>query len=313
MTNLTKVIFACDESGAKGYANQDETYPGEVGVFAGILIPEECISATSPKFKEIYDRYKPTSGKLHIADLRDHLKEALRQDIYQVIRDFKLPCFWYAIHVAGLHASHKSMEVIAQTAKERLQEANGGSGPRVKRGSPRSNPASMHVELFTGLYGHLIALLEERQRKEVDIEIRTDQIDNPIINDFEAVAKELFSEDPTVKKAKGFDTVTQTLVEGAIRVELKLPPAMRIEVVVRSLSIKPVRDEDGFVLAADVLANSLNHLFKNRKDKERYSSLNTPEAVAAHPLATHLDAFINWGIGDIVGDRLYRHPRAPQT
>ena len=74
-----------------------------------------------------------------------------------------------------------------------------------------------------------------------------------------------------------------------------------------------MRDEDGFVLAADVLANSLNHLFKNRKDEDRYSALNTPEAVSTHPLAKHLDAFNDWGAGDIVGDRLYRHPKAPQA
>lgn len=151
MTNPTKVIFACDESGAKGYADRDETYRGEIGVFAGILIPDECLDAALPKFQQIHDRYKPASGKPHISALADHLKEPLRQDVYEAIRDLTFPCFWYAIHVAGLHESHRSMEVIAQTAKERRQEANSGNGPRVKSGSPRSDPASMHVELFSGL------------------------------------------------------------------------------------------------------------------------------------------------------------------
>ena len=87
---------------------------------------------------------------------------------------------------------------------------------------------------------------------------------------------------------------------------------MHIETVIRSLSIKPVGEEDGFVLAADVLANSLNHLFKNRQDAVRYSDLNTPEAVATHPLANYLDTFNDWGVGDIIGDRLYSHPKAPK-
>jgi hypothetical protein len=151
MADPTKLILACDESGAKGYADQDEAYPGEVGVFAGILIPEECLERITPKFQGIYDRYKPASGKLHIADLQDHLKEALRRDVYGAIRDFRLPCFWYAIHVAGLHNWHKSNEAIIADAKHKLLEARGGKAPRVKRGSPRSNPASMHVQLFLGL------------------------------------------------------------------------------------------------------------------------------------------------------------------
>jgi len=85
---------------------------------------------------------------------------------------------------------------------------------------------------------------------------------------------------------------------------------MSIETVVRSLSINPIREGDGLVLAADVLANSLNHLFKHRKDHQRYAALNTPEAVASHPLAKHLDAFVNWGTGDLVGDGLYKHPKS---
>ncbi len=309
MADPTKVIFACDESGAKGYADQDEAYPGEVGVFAGILIPDECLERATPTFQEIYDRYKPATGKLHIADLPDDLKEALRQDVYKAIRDFQFPCFWYAIHVAGLHNWHKSCELHVENAKQKLRETNGNKTPRVKGGSPRPNPASLHVELFSGLYGHLIAFLEERQRKVLDIEVRSDQIDSPIINDFEAVAKQLLDKDPVVKTKKGFDTVTQQIVEGAIRVELKLPPEMQIAAVVRSLSIKPVREGDGLVLAADALANSLYRLFKHRNDEDRYSALNTPEAVAAHPLAKHLDAFLHGG-KDLVGDLLYRHPKS---
>jgi hypothetical protein len=304
MADPTKLILACDESGAMGYADQDEAYPGEVGVFAGILIPEECLERITPKFQEIYDLYKPASGKLHIADLPDHLKEALRRDVYGAIRDFQLPCFWYAIHVAGLHNWH-----IAD-AKQKLLEARGGKAPRVKRGSPRSNPASMHELLFLGLYAHLIAFLEERKRKELYIEVRSDQIDSPIRKNFEAIAKQLLSEDADGTKRTGLDTVTGQVVEGSIRVELKLPPEMQIKAVVRSLSINPVTEGDGLVLAADVLANSLNHLFKHRTNAERYGPLNTPKAVAAHPLAEHLDAFNDWGSGDHLGDGLYKHPKA---
>lgn len=165
---------------------------------------------------------------------------------------------------------------------------------------------------FLGLYAHLIAFLEEREQKELYIEVRSDQIDSPIIKDFKAIAKQLLSEDAEVTKKTGLDTVTGQVVEGSIRVELKLPPGMQLEAVVRSLSINPVTEGDGLVLAADVLANSLNHLFKHRTDAERYGPLNTPKAVAGHPLAEHLDAFNDWGSGDPVGDGLYKHPKSSE-
>ena len=103
MTTTTNVVFGCDESGAKGYADQVEAYACEVGVFAGILVPQECEATARPECQAIYDRYKPTTGKLHIAELPPDQQEALRQDVYAAIRKLNLPCFWYAIHVDGLN------------------------------------------------------------------------------------------------------------------------------------------------------------------------------------------------------------------
>ena len=97
------IVLACDESGAKGYADQDEAFPGEVGVFAGILIPQQEREAEArPRFQALCDRYRLLSGKLHIADLSPEQQTALRTDVFTAIREMNLPCFWYAIHVSGL-------------------------------------------------------------------------------------------------------------------------------------------------------------------------------------------------------------------
>jgi len=302
------VIFACDESGSKGYANRDEAFPGEVGVIAGILVPEEVAKHAAAAFDQIYVRYKPKGGKLHIADIPIDQKENLRRDVFAAIQQLRLPCFWYAIHVAGLHDWHKRQQEISKSAQEMLRSARQDKAPRVKGGSPRSKPTSMHVELFSGLYAHLIAFLEERRRKDVDIEVRTDRVDYSILKNFVSAAKQLLSTDPVDKTVTGFDTVTRKLVEGRIRIATKIPPSMHIHIAVRSLTIVP--REDGLVLAADVLANSLNHLFTHRDASQRYTPLNTPAAISNHPLCMHLDSFRDWGAGDLVGDRLYRHPKA---
>ncbi|WP_460069927.1 hypothetical protein [Pseudomonas sp. H2_E05] len=88
---------------------------------------------------------------------------------------------------------------------------------------------------------------------------------------------------------------------------------MQIPEIIGSLNIQPVPEDNGLILAADVLANSLNYLFKKRTEAELYTSLNNREAVVRHPLFTHLDAFQQWGSGDIIGDGLYRHPKAPNS
>ncbi len=47
------IVVACDESGAKGYADRDERLPGEVGVFAGIMVPGELLESAQAQFDAI--------------------------------------------------------------------------------------------------------------------------------------------------------------------------------------------------------------------------------------------------------------------
>lgn len=307
---MTKVFFYCDESGAKGYANQDEAFPGEVGIFAGIMIPEECIATAKSTFDQLAARYMPSSGKLHIADLSTKQQERLRNELFAEIKRNQFPCFWYAIHVAGLHAHHSNQTALLKQSAEELRLARGGNEPRIKRGSSRENPASMHVELFSGLYSHLVAFLAERGQEGIDIKILTDQVDIPIIKRFEEVASDLLNNDPRVSKTTGFDTVEKKVVHGSVTSSVEWPPQLNFSPVVKSLSIGTVHHSDGLVLAVDVLANSLNYLFKNRTSDILYAPLNCKDAVANHPLAEHLDAFINWGSGDLIGDGIYQHPKA---
>lgn len=306
---MTKVFLYCDESGAKGYADQNEAYPGEIGVFAGIMVPEECLATVKPVFDQIAARYMPESGKLHIADLSPEQQGAIRDELFVAIKSTKLPCFWYAIHVAGLHAHHRLQKTLLEQQSEILRSARGGADPRIKRGSPREAPASMHVELFSGLYSHLVAFPFERGRQGVVIEVRTDQVDTPLVKQFTEVADELLNEAPRVAKASAFDTHEKKVVTGSITTTVKYPPELNLSPQVSSLSIVTVPDSDGLVLAADVLANSLNYLFKTRSDADLYGALNCKSAIANHPLTSHLDAFAEWGSGDCVGDGIYRHPK----
>jgi hypothetical protein len=307
---MTKVIFYCDESRAKGYADQDEAHHGEVGVFAGIMVPEECMATVQSVFAQIAARYAPISGKLHIADLSPEQQEAMREELFVAIRSTNLPCFWYAIHVAGLYTFHQSQAALRKQHGGASRSARGEAAPRIKRGSPREEPASMHVELFSGLYSHLVAFLLERGQQSVDVEVRTDHVDTPIVKRFTEVAKKLLNNDPKVATITGFDTVEKKVVTSSVTVAVKLPPELDLSPLVNSLSIVTVPDSDGLVLAVDVLANSLNYLFKNRDANELYGSLNCRDAIASHPLASHLDAFVDWGSGDCIGDGIYQHPKA---
>jgi len=263
-------------------------------------------------FDEIAARFMPASGKLHIADLPPKLQETLRNELFAAIKNTNLPCFWYAIHVAGLYTNHQTIINRLKQQGETLHKARSGAEPRVKQGSLREEPASMHVELFAGLYSHLVSFLLERERHRVDITIRTDQVDTPLVKRFTGIAEKLLNTGPSVTHVTGFDTVNKEAVTGSITTTVKSPPELDPLSLANSLSIETMADIDGLVLAADVLANSLNYLFKHRAHDQLFGALNCKDAVAGHALAAHFDAFINWGSGDVIGDGLYRHPNSCQ-
>lgn len=303
-----KIILACDESGAKGYADQDEQFPGQVGVFAGLFVPEEMLSDAEPRLEAAIAPYRGDDGKLHITDLQPSQQAGLRADLFAVILDLKLPCFWYAIHVAGFHGWHKTVEQLHANVRADMAASN--PNPRIKVGSPREKPESLHAILFTGLYGHIVAYIEERNPGPVDIVVRTDNVDAPIAKLFRQKAADLLDMDPRTSSATGFDTVTKTVVSAQMRFEAKIPPELQMTTTVDSLAITPVGDEDPIVVAADVLANSLCYLFHSRPVELLYADLNRPSAVEDHPLLDVLATFRNWG-GPDISDRMYRHPAAP--
>jgi len=166
----------------------------------------------------------------------------------------------------------------------------------------------MHAQLFAGLFSHVVAFLKERQRSGMAIDVRTDRVDAPLERSFLEAAQELLRDSDVTRQSSGFDTVERKVVHGSVSIEVQWPADYDVSSVVKSVSIQAMPDDDGLTLAADVLANSLNYLFKSRSEDSIYGPLNCREAVVGHPLFRHLDAFSDWGMGDIVGDQIYAHP-----
>ena len=96
-----KFILACDESGAKGYTDQDEQFPGQIGVVAGLLVPDEILAQVDAALEAAIAPHRGGDGKLHITDMEASAQADLRERLFDAIRGLHLPCFWYAIHGAA--------------------------------------------------------------------------------------------------------------------------------------------------------------------------------------------------------------------
>jgi hypothetical protein len=293
-------MLACDESGSKGYADSDEAFPGETGVFAGLMVPAEVVAKVASEFDAVAAKYATPGGKLHITDLSPENQAALRNEMFGLIRSHKLPCFYEAIHVAGFHRAHKELSALVDKARA------SHTGPVIVSGGS-AKPSSLHVALFQGLYGKVLAFCDERDKRRLHIEVRTDRVDSPIVKHFQGVANELLDFGANITRVTGFDTETKKIVEGSVTVRTN---AERLPITVEHLEFKVVDDRDGLVVAADVLANSLDYLFRTRPPEEKFRALNTPDAFHRHALKDCLDSFWNWG-GYNFSDSFYRHPRDP--
>lgn len=299
---VTHVVLICDEAGAKGYANRDEQSPGEVGVFAGLFAPVEKIAAVQADFDAVAGRYAGAAEKLHITALPPDQQHTLRNEMFGLIQRHRLPCFWEAIHVAGFHrvfADHRRLIESARAARR---------SPIKLRGN-LPDPPSLHVALFQGLYSKALAFCMERHRLQLTFEVRIDTIDSPIVKNFATAATALLDYGAKIESVTGFDPATKKKVARQI-VSTGTPKHFHLPIVVKELKLTVVDDGDGLALAADILANSLCHLFHHRSESELYSALNTVDAVQCHQLRDHLDTYWNWESYNFT-DTYYAHPRDP--
>jgi hypothetical protein len=250
------VVLACDESGSKGYADCEEQTAGEVGVFAGILIPGELLASAQAQFDQVARKYQTRSGKVHITDLTPEQQVQLREEIYDLIEQLQLPCLFEATHVAGFRAYYLRVRAMIEQAKKQRRS-------HIKLSEKGPRPESLHEALFFGLYSKLLAFCLERGKTLLHIEVRTDQVDAPIFRNFEAAANSLLELGAKIQAVTSYDPVTKQVIKGKVTTGA-VSPAQQIPITIVQLDCKRINTLDGLVLAADVLANSLVYHYRTR-------------------------------------------------
>jgi hypothetical protein len=291
------VVVFCDESGATGYANQLEKEPGEIGIFAGFPVPRETLELVIDEFKNELAEFRESTGKIHIAALSPERQERLRQKVYTVLLSRRVFCFYEAIHVQGFHSAYKRDCEFAETLAAKL-----GKAPKKK-----PLPQSLHVHLFLGFYASILGFCARLGMANVAIEIRTDQVDGPILKEFHSKAGDFLSGTRNYPLTR-WDPETSKVTKASVILKLEGSPA---PIAVRDCVIKPAAEDSDLVLAADVLANSLNYHFRNRPTDKKFGPLNLTEAISTHPLASVLIVRQDRSLWDFA-DSFFAHPRDPE-
>lgn len=293
-----QVTLFCDESGPKGRATLSETYPGEAGVFAGILIPEHQLERTTAALNSIVFGYR-SAEKLRIADLSAEQQQEMRSRLFAYLHAERIACVYEAIHVEGFRSAFSS-------EKQMISDLRAARNSPVQIGR-NEQPPDLHSELFSGLFGKAVAFCADYDEGGCSLKVIVDRVDAPILARFRAVAAELIGPgDQESRVVTGFDPRTRSVVRSTVTATTTIPAALELPSI--QYTIDTVSSDTGPMVAADVLANSLCHLFSQRSPAEAGQPLNTPRAVCDHVLKDNFVGLWSNPRGLYFADSAYMHP-----
>ncbi|MCG9770344.1 hypothetical protein L1D59_17260, partial [Pseudoalteromonas piscicida] len=257
---METMVLVIDESGAKGYATNDEKYVGELGVMAGYLYTEREIvdierlfrNFTSPFFKHI-------DGKLHVTDLDVADQNKLRDDIFYAIRETRLQWFYKAIYSEGFHQSE-------------FKEGRGGIKDKKKL---------LHSELFENMLRKALCMAYSLGNKNLKLVVKTDNIDSGTLKKFYNVADDLchiFLQNEReiftyIKNGNEYQKITAYS-------SIKSDSIPKFESIVIEIEC----DSSPLSVAADILANSVHYHLREKQKENLGISLNNKKSIEEHPL-----------------------------
>jgi hypothetical protein len=291
-----------DESGAKGYADQTESKPGEFGVMTGFFIPDCGLDEFRAKLTPIHSQFV-SAQKAHITDLSEDAQASLRSGVFQILTDLNVEWVYEAVYVQGLHENAKQIAALTGTA-DKMRKS------RIKISGINKHDL-LHSELFLGVFGKAVNFGVDKFGRKFALRIITDPVDKPILKKFEAEANGFLrvGQKKTYKQT-GYDPATGKVHTGWLTTQISALGNVIDDLSGVSFSIEVEKPPLILTLAADVLSNSVHHHLQTLQDSKIGTDLNRKEAIGNHPLAAQVCyAWTNSKIR-YVADALYGHPDA---
>jgi len=271
---MKEYYLLCDESGAKGYSDSMESSVDKVGVMAGYLVPDNQIVTIRKELNKIRNNYF-TGGKVHISDLSPDEQVSLRCEIFKYIKINCLYCVYEAISVEGFISFYKDLN-------QRFEQIKG------ENISPTKTPdikfkECLHFLLFQGIFADVSACLYDNAGDKFILTVISDNIDKGVLKQFEKKADELLSFDKSIKDTwKRFNHDSKQIEEYTLSFTVDDLDNFLVDLSGIKFSIK--KEDSGLTLAADVLANSINHHLSTRYNEIIETGLKTIDAMKGYYL-----------------------------
>lgn len=266
------MIFVCDESGAKGYADKDENSKCEFGLFAGYFLKNKKQQEDVKKLLgESFNKIEWPNSKKHVNELKfEKDKQLIIDDVFSVFREEKIDCLYEGGYVHDFHISYSKREKILKRIEELKK-----SKIRITKHKDKS---LLHDELFRGLFVRAITYYEEFKNKD-GLEINIDYVDEPIFKSFEKSKLEilgLFKEKCNV--VPGWNPIKKKRVQGEIRIRCDAE-VYAYKFNESDITMRIGEKTDPLIVGADVLVYTLYKYFEKQNSLGNYVSLNSKSSL----------------------------------
>jgi hypothetical protein len=296
---MERFCLVIDESGSKGYADQTENAPGELGVMAGFLVPEWGLEKVRERLTTICGKFLG-ARKTHITDLDAALQEQMRAAVFRFFQEWHIKWVYEAVYVQGLHENHRSLADLRRRARAARKS------PIKLTGNDRQ-PELLHSHLFLGVFGKAVVFGLDNFGNQFGIRIITDPVDPPILKMFESEARDFLNiGKPEVHSQTGFDPRTGKVEKRSFTISLKGGGNVLDDLSGVPFSI--VVETSPLTLAADILANSVHFQLRSAQQRSLGLDLNREEAMAGHPLEKLLCCSWTETETNYVADAVYMRP-----
>ena len=284
-----KWVMVCDESGAKGFSDKPATNNEQIGVVAGLLLTSKAYDALSDVLPTIKSKYQPSDGsKLHIADLDKKKQDAIRDEVFELIKGSGGHIIYEAITQSDAHKSY----TLQQKYWDKLKNEGKIRGYGYNFSDHKKR---LHEILFHGCFNRAIDYIEAENPTSYtfSLDMLTDTIDEPIIGEIKSSIGRFLTFDLAQKreiKAERYNYKTKSVekLSGTTEYEVKTPEGVKI-IDLSGIDFD-IRIDNTCDLIADIISNSVLYYLTAAFEKNESIRLGSQEAIDAHPLS---DQFVS--------------------
>ncbi len=265
-----EAILIIDESGAKGYANDKEKPGDDFGVISGIMVPVDRYEDLKKDVENLVGY--PSNQKTHITDLSAGDQKKLRDSVFELMNEYKIPWVYDAAYAEGFR-------LFENKVNEKFDKKN----TSVSWNIPHT-PSLLHAKLFRATFVKSAEFFfSQSQGQPIRVKIISDPIDSKTESRFRDELDRYLNafRDENVTHT-GFDRKTKAVVEVSfeLRSTLIVDHTNDLSDIEYSLHV----EDNALTFLADILVNSVHYHLKQAVKNHCGVPLNSESAIRNHPL-----------------------------